>query len=486
MSPNDAAWHDSMKPSFGDNGVLVYSTPGSAPQVSGDLTTAMSPLIDEHKDVRFAKFTPADDFRPKSLLKIRKDETQIDISDGFPAAHTLSDVVFAGLANLVDESSIAPQERAIWRLCSALFDCVDLNWSQYTQGIPADQIEALTPRIRMDALGAFWSEVVASSVQDGLKRTRTAEEKALLHLTQNDIVAACEALIGGKDFKLATLIAQLPGTAQSRAMMKSQIEAWRSRNEWSEMSDPVRALYGILAGDIYIVKGKDGPSENRVADVNIAEKFGLSWQQSFALRLYFGGDPTIASAVQAYIDDLKNKRERVQPITTWRNGTKTADILMELLRLAAGQPDVSQLFNPLVVSGSGVHNRLTWQLALHLTTQDHCDLSNFDLDQLTYAYATELEDVGHLVGSTWVLLHINDPAAREKAVIAQLNRHGDKISTTPREEGKQSYFEQLTHDNQIPSKFVWRAKALWAKGGLNDSALQTEWLLRVSQSVPFE
>ena len=36
----------------------------------------------------------------------------------------------------------------------------------------------------------------------------------------------------------------------------------------------------------------------------------------------------------------------------------------------------------------------------------------------------------------------------------------------------------MTQDNQIPSKLVWRAKALYAKGGLQDSGLQAEWLLR--------
>lgn len=465
-----------MKPSFDTNGTLAFSVPGSAPQVSGDLSIAMAPLIGEHKDVRFAKFKPGEDIRPTVLLEIRKNTT-IDISSGFPVARPPPNARFLSMAQRVDEHfSIAQHEKAIWQLCSILYDELEIACPEYMQGVPADQIEQFASRMRMDALGAFWSRLVVPSVQDRLKRVRTAEEKALFQLTQNDIVAACETLMNANCYKLATLVSQLPGTAQSRGMMKSQIEAWRGRNDWSEMSDPVRALYSILAGELCIVDGNTGAPENRVAEFNIAEKFGMSWQQSFALRLYFGGFQTIEEAAQSYVDDLQSEHERVDPATTWPSGIETDDILFELLRLSAGEPDLSKLFNPLAVSGSPVHNRLTWQLAVHLNLQGHCSLSDHEMDRITYAFATELEDAAHFIGATWILLHIHDDQSRQQAIVSLLNRHGDKISTP--DDGEGDSFEKLTQQNQIPSALVWRAKALYAKGGLQNPGLQAEWLLR--------
>ena len=118
------------------------------------------------------------------------------------------------------------------------------------------------------------------------------------------VAAACEALIEAKDFNLAALVAQLPDSEQSRTMMKAQIETWRNRNDWSEMSDQIRTLYTILSGELCIVQGSAGAAENKAPTFNIADRFGLSWQQSLALRFYFGGFSTAREAMASYIEDL--------------------------------------------------------------------------------------------------------------------------------------------------------------------------------------
>lgn len=480
LRPKDAEWHDSMKPSFATNGTLVYSAPGSAPQVSGEMLPAITPIVGEHKDVRFAKFASVEDINSLTLAA-QNNMTTIDTSSGFPIALAPSDVLFAEMANHVDENlSIADHELAIWRLCSVLFDPLENACAEFIDAIPQDKIEEFAPRMRLDALGAYWAQIVTPFVTDGLKRARTAEEKALLHLTQNDNVAACEALMKAGDYKLATLIVQLPGTEASRSMMKTQLAAWRSRNDWSEMSEPVRALYSILAGDLCIVEGKSGAAENRVADFNIAERFGLSWQQSFALRLYFGGHQSVAEVVDAYTSDLETKKDSIPPEAHWSNDEATGDTLMSLLKLSASSVDLAKMFDPSAVSGSKVNSRLTWQLAVLLSANGHCTLGTELLDHITYSFAVELEAAGELVRSAWTILHLRDGRTRQRAVLRLLERNGDKIST-PSQADNRGNFEELLDDLHIPASMMWKAKALYAKAGLQDAGLQTEWLVRAGE-----
>ena len=402
----------------------------------------------------------------------------IDTSSGFPHAQTPDNIPFSTIAETVAPGlAIAAQERSIWQLCSILFDPLDEACAHYMNGVPEEKVEEFGPRMRMDALGTFWSQLVAPLVQDGLKRARTPEEKALLHLTQNDIVAACGVLVGAKDFRLATLISQLPGTEANRSMMRKQISAWRNRHDWSEMSEPVRALYSILAGEVCVVEGKSGAAENRVAEFCITEKFGLGWLQSFALRLYFGGYQTIERTIEAYSSDLESKRERLAAKGVAINGEETEDTIMKLLRLFAGTPNSTVLFDPIAVAGSSINSRLTWQLASLLNARGHCSVSNEQLDQISYNFATELELAGIINIAAWILLHVHEDRARQKAIVGLLERNGDKIQTPGQEEFRGT-FEELTGDLHIPAPLVWRGNALYAKAGLQDPALQTQWLLR--------
>ncbi|KAK3707549.1 hypothetical protein LTR37_012044 [Vermiconidia calcicola] len=476
LRAGDHEWHQCMKPSFTNDDTLVYSVPGSASQVSGDLAPAMQPLVGEHKDVRFARFVAADGNNTGSIL-VQKDLTFIEEdSNGFPVTSAPYDILFASLAEAVDpRSAVATREQHIWQLCSILFDPLNIGCARFKEGVPDDKVPEFEQRIRMDTFAAFWSELVAPLVQEGLKSAHTAEEKALLYLTQNDIVAACEVLISARDFKLATLVSQLPGTETSRAMMKTQVTVWRDRNDWSEMSEPVRALYSVLAGEVCVVQGKNGAAEDRVAEFSIAETFGLKWQQSFAFRLFYGGFENITDAMAAYISDVDSGRESVQPSITLPSGLETRDTIMDLMRLAATDGELMFMFDPLAVSGSAFKSRLTWQLASLLHAKEIYTLPEERLDQITNDYAAELEAADKLVSSAWTLLHLRDDQARPRAIAGLLDRHGDQISTPG--QGARDTFEALVDDTNIPAPMVWRAKALYAKAGLRDPALQTRWLL---------
>lgn len=479
MTTEDAAFHDTMKPSFANNAVLIYSVNGSTQQASDPLATALQPLVSEHKEVRFAAWVPAADINTQTLTA-QKDMTMIDPVNDFPRANT------SAAASFIDYAAISADghEQAIWNLAGHLFDPVErlLDVSDMTP----DLIAQYEPRLRKDAFSALWSSLIQTGFDEQLATARTPEEQALLHLTKNDIAAACDALAAGKDFKLATLVAQLPGDEQSRQLMQGQIAAWRDRNDWAEFPEATRALYSIIAGDVCTVAGKNGTPENRAKEFCIAEHFGLSWLQSLGLRIFFGGHEELGDAVKAYSAALADGAEHVLPVPSWAgvndNVSGREDVLMGLLRLSVSRPsefDPSSVFDPKTVSGSAVNSRLAWQLATQLRAKGLCSaLPDEKLDQLTLSFATELEAAGKFMTATWVLLHFRRADARTRAVTALLFRNGGNIpeaGATP--EGTVDAFHVLNTENLIPSEILWTAKAQHARAELDNPWLQCQYLL---------
>lgn len=479
MTAEDNAFHDTMKPSFTNNGILVYSVDGSTQQVSEPLATALQPLISEHKEIRFAKWVPAADINTVTLSE-QKEMTVVDPVSGFPRAST------SAAASFVDYAAVSSNdhEQAVWNLAGHLFDPVErlLDLSD----MPQELVQQFEPRLRKDAFALLWSALVQNGFDEQLAVARTPEEQALLHLTKNDVSAACNALVAGKDFKLATLVAQLPGDEQSRQLMQQQISAWRDRNDWAEFSEGARALYSILAGDVCTVSGKNGMAENRAKEFCIAERFGLSWLQSLGLRIFFGGYEKLGDAVKAYTAALIDGSERVLPVPSWAANEAAAgreDVLMGLLRLSTSRPadfEPSSVFDPKTVSGSAVNSRLAWQLATQLRAKGLCSaLPDEKLDQLTFGFAAELESAGQFMTATWVLLHLRHADARTRAVTALLYRNGGNIpeaGATP--QGTVDAFHVLNNENLIPAELLWSAKAQHARAELDDAWLQCEYLLQ--------
>ena len=465
----------------------MYAASGSAPQTSGMLAPSMQALVAEHKDVRFAKIVPGKDL-VTGTLGVQKEITTIKRPEGsVPSATTGAEVIFQGYAQEAKSSmsespsSVEQQELALWELCSLLFDPVGLTCQIYKLDMPQHLIAKYTPQLQLDAFKAFWAKQVATMVDDGLKRAKTAEEKALLLLTKNDVAGACDVLVAAKDFRLATLVAQLPGSQTTRGMMKGQIEAWRKRRDWSEMSDAVRALYCILAGELCVVLGQTGAAEDRVAEFCISDKFGLSWQQSLALRVYFGGHAMLQDAINAYCADLKADERESHPAPFWVQEMEHAhfedeDTAMGLLRLFAKVAPVSELFEPVIVSSSSVNSKLAWQFASTLQARKLVTLSDESMAKLTLEYATELEAASELVESAWVLLHLKNSAVRQQAVTRLLERNAGKI-TDPHIEG--GNFDRLVNELQVPRSMVFAAKALYAQT-TDDLYAQAYWLLQAA------
>ncbi|KAI7269461.1 hypothetical protein KC335_g6396 [Hortaea werneckii] len=492
LSEQDAAFHDNLKPSFTGDGTLVYAASGPAIQADGILAPSMQPIVGEHKDIRFAGFVANPQNLVTPALTMQKDLTRTKGSEGsMPAATTTEDGLFIHFVEgaegpeMNNGSTMQLQELAIWRLCSLLFDPIGMVCDYYQMDVPKEIQQSHEQRVRLDAFKIYLARLAHGHVEDRMKRAQTIEEKALLLLSRNDVAGACDLLVSVKDFRLATLVAQLPGTETTRDVMRSQIDAWKKRRDWSEMSEAIRALYCVLAGEMRQETGNPGSLEDRTEDFNISERFDLMWQQSFGLRVYYGGYETIADVVKAYCADFDTDQRESHPTPFYVHemehvNYENEDTLMGLLRMfSKARLNAEELLDPRLVSGSDVNARLAWQLASILGARKLVHLPEQKMAQLTYDYATQLELAGCLVESAWVLLHLPSVSERQKAVKTLLERNAGSISELAGEIGDQTL--QRLIDLRIPKAMMFATKALYSKA-MDDSVGQAHWLLQAGHA----
>ncbi|KAF2770538.1 hypothetical protein EJ03DRAFT_381996 [Teratosphaeria nubilosa] len=494
----DAAFHNRVKPSFNPStGILAYDAVPHTPPISEGLAPAMQALVGAHKDVRFAKFVPAEDL-DAATLEAQKSITAISEAQGdvMPLASIDgSNVMFAGAVGQLERSipadpsarsALEGQELAIWQLCSVLFDPVEVSAGQILEQVPEEKREAFADRMMVDSFKAFWAFVVEAIADESIKRAATAEEKAIALLTKGDVSGACEMLVGNRENRLAVLISQLENNSKEmREVMLKQIKSWQSRKDWSEMSDAVRALYSILAGEVCKVPGSlpKAAAEDQADSFCIADRFGLSWQQSLALRVLYGGHDGLIDAIKAYIADLSAKDSaEPRPTSLWPVvDAKDAghDTLFRLCELYASgsRTEGDQLFEPQAVSGNTLNSRLAWELAILLRAKGIVAVSRDNMALLTVNFAAELENAGRVVDPARILLHLEDDNARQRAIEGLLERQAGSLPDPPTENAEPNTFTHLTEALNIPPEMLYAAKSLYAQASGNPLQ-QAQYLLQ--------
>jgi len=411
--------------------------------------------------------------------------------DSVPSAKTSKSLSFSMLADSSKTAQYptAKHEQQVWQLASVLFDPLDVSCTDMVSGIPKQQIPAFESKIRRDAVSQFWADLCKMKTFLQARDVSSLEEKAFIYLSGCDVENACATLIEAGDYRLATIISQLPSDVTSKQMIQKQMEAWRSQNVLSEMSPAIRALYELAAGNACISEGRTGASEDRAPTFGIAERFGLDWKQALGLRLWYcNGD--LVSAVQSYIQDVQEGKEKIKPVPSFGpesgwvgdKSDEREDTLVGILRLyvAVESNDttnlsVRDLFDPAAVSGNPINARLAWQLATSMQAQRIIDASILPdpiVDDLTVSLAAQLESIGtdeSIVSALAVLLHLSSPKAREvyvkdllsrrAASLADVNSHGSTSTNT--------IFQTLTNTLHIPSSWIHRALALHAASSAN-------------------
>ena len=384
---------------------------------------------------------------------------------------TLQQSPFRDFAIAVEPDS--EYERATWTLGSILFDDQDCE----AYGVPTHQKDQYDGRIRKDRFITFWQELCGEQAKQAADSAPDTEERAIAHLSANNVVAACEALVQGKDYRLATLVAQIGGDQAMHEQISAQVQAWNNLNVLSEMSEPIRALYSLLAGEAYMCNGTPrNHIEDKVRVFPISERFDLDWKRAFGLRLYYAisNDDPIEAAIAKFARELEDGEPK----------KPSGDILYALLQVYAASkgvlpaPSLAHILVPQTAAPTPLTARLSFQLYHILTIRFPLSVNLQAADTLATTFAIQLNAANEWLWAMFALLHISNPAQRQEGIQALLAYRARDIKADP---PMDETWTTLSEELKIPETWIWEAKALYARAVDGDRMREANYLVRAGQ-----
>ena len=482
------------------DGTLVYARSSVSPTSSGrsDHTTGIlverrKPFVTEGKDVHFAKFaasqTPAG-----NTITLQREFTRFHLEHGVPKASLKPEAFhfqpFPGVIRATNAQS--KHEKLVWELASVLFDDIDLDREIPDVEIADGKHSYFEMRVRKERLSDFWSRLVREAAFEQAKKAEGGEERAIAYLSAHQVEDACGALLEGRNFRLATLIAMIGGDRTMRRDMKAQLTEWRRLKVLSEMTEPIRALYELLAGHVCVCEGNKGSPEDQARSFILSDRFNLDWRQSFGLRLWYAilEKEPISVAIKQYQEDLLTHHEEgarprpwyleqeIPALWTDPNAGEREDLLWGLLKVYVStqgdRPCTTSLQDILMPANhqvSPIDYRLAWQLQQTLSIHNSTSTTTSALDCLTTDYAWQLSDSGHWKESIYVLLHLSSPSERQVGIQSVLSQHAFSLSSP-------EAFQRLTEAYLIPAAWIYEAQALYARSVTQDHTAEVRYLLQ--------
>lgn len=508
MDQRDVAFHDSFKPRWGPMDTLVCAKDDMKP-LSGaeERWQERFSVFSEGRDIAVMVFNksssvcvgflerdslPLTFVQSKEMLDIQKQQSTIQRVDGTP---------FARLGQIdLRQFAFSPakdEERLLWQLINILFN--DDIEDDVSAGVPPQLRPQFAHRIKKDRLTRLWEGIIRERQAQTRELVRSPEERAVHLLCSHRVDEACKTLVDSQNLHLATVVAQIGRDATSRADMASQMDTWRQNNVLSEMSESVRALYELVAGNSLRSEGKAGGAlEDRASSFTFSERFELDWFQAFGLRLWYGitEDEPIEAAVFKFLDDLATGLEPAFPRPSHDASTQPGSdtfgresplwVLLKAYSAAnANVPPVElpAALLPESLSGDRLTNRLSFQLHHVLATvigqNDAIKVRQAQADRLAWDFASELIAGQELAPAVFVLLHLSQPEDRKRAVQETLARFGAMLPepATPDGSASDPAWLHLTTDLQVPDAWIWVAKALYARDR-GDSTREVDCLIR--------
>ncbi|TGJ79094.1 hypothetical protein E0Z10_g9671 [Xylaria hypoxylon] len=489
MNYTDRTWHDTMRPTWGPGGTLIFSATSSATtfgrsgritEKNGLMTIMKGGIVSETQDIRIAKFT--NEMSAKAISTHSK-LAQVHIIDGIPTVElnprlNLKDFSVASRT----KNSAEEHERLVWELASILFDNVKIPLELQADSEAAE-------KLRRENLSKLWESMVEERTNKAVAMAHTHEEKALAALSGHRVAEACKHLLEGKNFRLATLVSLIGTNDGLKKDIREQLREWQDANALSEFSQPIRALYEMLSGNVCACEGTKGALEDRAEPFLISKRFGLDWQQAFGLRLWYATSTngSIAEAFEKYKEDVEQDKE-LRPIVwftqhgisaIWDDTRKDdrEDLLWGLLKLYSdGKADLEAVIRPENSQLSPLDYRLCWQLGQALASTGRLSFgknATEKADATTASFAAQLTNEGSWLEAVFVLLHLTDPDVRARAVQDHLCRHAALIGNDD-----STVFRKLVIDFKIPTPWIWHSKALYMRSARKDATAEVRCLLR--------
>lgn len=452
---------------------------------------------------------------PKDLLAVQRKYEEITIIDDVPMARfpkecdasvledltTAADAMLAALREGIDPRPLR-EEKQVWELATLLF-----------AGFDAQADDSGDVPERKEKLMELWARIAESLADGQVKSAGTPEERAIAYLTGRKSHDASQALVEGRDFRLAIMIAQIGTDKTMRDDVQYAIDQWRQTNTFSEMTPRIRALYEFLAGQTCSSEATFAPGqENRMERINFSTAFHLNWRQSFGLKLWYGTLPeeSISRAITSFMEDLQEEPEQAHPIPWfieeqrdmqgWKDPapTKRTDLLFGLLQIFAasrGAKNVvdddlyhsicdrySSLISPESTIGTPVDTRMTFQLYFILRGLGIMDFAtnirDDEADRIALDFTFQLSpSPAHLVDAVFAALHLRHAPHRARTVQSLLATHADTLGESA---AASPVFATLIADLRIPEPWLWSAKAAHARSH-SRPAEEMRYLLRARQ-----
>ncbi|KAJ5304924.1 uncharacterized protein N7443_004584 [Penicillium atrosanguineum] len=495
MDTKDIAFHESFKPRWGPMDSLVCAKSDMEPL----------PDADQRWQERFSVFSEARDIavmgynqssNSTEMLDVQKQQSTIQRVDGIPLVR-MSKIDLGQFAF----SSAKDEERLVWQLINILFN--DDIEDDISAGVPPQLRSKFAHRIKKDRLTRLWEGIIRERHAHSVELIRSPEERAIQFLCSHRVDEACKTLLENQNLHLATVVAQIGRDATSRADMANQIDVWRQNNVLSEMTETVRALYELVAGNSLHSEGKSGGAlEDRASSFTFTERFDLDWFQAFGLRLWYGitEDEPIEAAVSKFLADMAtglepafphpshgaSTRVSVQPGSDTLGRESPLWVLLKAYSAANGCKSVKSVELPAAllpesVSGDRLTNRLSFQLHSVLSAilghHDAIKIDQLQTDRLVWDYASEIIASKELEPALFVLLHLSHHEERKRAVQETLSRFGALLPDPESSLGTESAWLHLTTELQFPEAWIWVAKALHARAS-SDATREVDCLIR--------
>ncbi|KAJ5221594.1 uncharacterized protein N7469_010481 [Penicillium citrinum] len=498
MNHKDAAFHDSFKPRWGPMDSLVCAKNDFTEPIS-DVNTRWQEsfsVFSEGRDIAILKYHETGD--SQDMLNVQKQQSTIDRVDGTP---------FVRLPKIdLRQFAFAPsqdEERLVWQLANILFN--DDIEDDISAGVPPALRSQFAHRIKKDRLTRLWESIIREKHAQALDSMDSAEERAIFLLSCHRVEEACKVLVESQNLHLSTLVAQIGRDATSQAELANQIEVWRQNNVLSEMTEPLRALYELVAGNCLRSEGKTGGAlEDRASTFVFTERFELDWIQAFGLRLWYATteDEPIETAVSKFLDDLgsgvesafphpsheASSRASLQPGSDTLGRESPLWVLLKTYAAIRGDKKVPRVFFPAAIlpeslSGDRLSNRLAFQLhhvlAAAVGKTDAIQIDQHQADRLVWDYASELIASEQLQLALFAMLHLSKAEDRKRAVQDTLARFGASLPDPTIANGNtpDPAWQYLVTELQLPESWLWVAKALQARAS-GDAIREVDALIR--------
>lgn len=335
---------------------------------------------------------------------------------------SLSFQPFAALFRPQDDSF----EASLWRLASALFDPIPSDVPTDINGQKASWVSDLRRKMK---IGDWLQASVAHSVEEVmLDGSMSPIAQVFALLSGNQVQRACEVAMDAGDFHLATLISQIGGDKRFRETMFRQWETWVTEGADVFIDEGYRRVYALLAGEATTgIASRSKDPFLKIEDVDITKD--LDWKRVFSLHFWYScrvEDPA-STAVELYNDTTGVESDvefvlfnpppwyasKVHDNWLMRWG-KEGDALLHLLRLFQNpEYSLADTLSPRSYSPNTIDYRLPWQLytilcGLGLLEPTKSQKLQLLGDELTTAYAMQLENEESIDSAVFVLLHLNN------------------------------------------------------------------------------